>query len=304
MAQLDAVTGRGVTSRRGLHTAIVIGVSGVCMVVVALGARGGGGYSPPPVPTAAWRVVSAVVAGLVAGVAIAALVVVTASITGHRWRRGKGSNFWVIERSPARWAGLVAPLLAALVMLVVAVGGVAVLASGASGAPHVTSHPLATGSVAPSDQGTVPPDGSPLPAWALGAGALSAAGLTVWALGAPARRRRGGQAPDTTEQEAQDAAVHRAVEILTDETDPRRAVIAAYAAMERLLATAGAARNPAEAPFEYVARNPLLNSAGRAAAHRLSELFETARFSLHSVDEATRGRALSALRVIATEIAQ
>jgi hypothetical protein len=95
---------------------------------------------------------------------------------------------------------------------------------------------------------------------------------------------------------------HQAIAILTDEEDPRRAVIAAYAAMEQLLATAGAARRPAEAPFEYVARNPVLLGTGRSAAHHLSELFEAARFSLHTVDEPTRRNALVALRTIQAEL--
>ena len=73
-------------------------------------------------------------------------------------------------------------------------------------------------------------------------------------------------------------------------------------AMEQLLASAGAPRRPAEAPFEYVARNPILLGAGRSAAHRLSELFEAARFSLHTVDESTRRHALAALRTIQAEL--
>ena len=41
---------------------------------------------------------------------------------------------------------------------------------------------------------------------------------------------------------------------LRAETDPRRAVIAAYARMERALAAYGLPRSPAEAPDEYLQR--------------------------------------------------
>jgi len=280
---------------------VVLGAA-LLLLVVALGTRGDSGSRAPAVPTSVGSVVAAIIVGLISGAALAGLVALTAALTRRRWRRPRESDLMVTERAPARWATLLAALVVTLAALVVAVGAIAFLASGVKPG-HPPVRPKAAGSGVASIHGLQPTPASPLPAWAIGAGALSAAGLAIWALGASSRRPDRIRAePEASDQEAQDAAVHRAVTILTDEADPRRAVIAAYAAMEHLLATAGAARNPAEAPLEYVARNPLLNSAGRAAAHRLSELFETARFSLHSVDEATRARALAALRVIAAEI--
>jgi hypothetical protein len=280
---------------------VVLGAA-LLLLVVALGTRGDSGSRAPSVPTSVGSALAAITVGLIAGAALAGLVALTAALTRRRWSRPRESDLMVTERAPARWATLLAALVAALAVLVVAVGAIAFLASGVKPG-HPPVRPKAAGSGVGSIHGLQPSPASPLPGWAIAAGALSAGGLAAWALGASSRRPdRIPAEREASDQEAQDAAVHRAVEILTDEADPRRAVIAAYAAMERLLATAGAARNPAEAPLEYVARNPLLNSAGRAAAHRLSELFETARFSLHSVDEATRARALAALRVIAAEI--
>ena len=50
------------------------------------------------------------------------------------------------------------------------------------------------------------------------------------------------------------ATVDDAFAELDAEPDPRRAVIAAYARMERALAAHGLARHPFEAPLEYLAR--------------------------------------------------
>ncbi|HKV66736.1 MAG TPA: DUF4129 domain-containing protein, partial [Gaiellales bacterium] len=60
---------------------------------------------------------------------------------------------------------------------------------------------------------------------------------------------------------------------LRRELDPRRAVIAAYAAMERLMARDGVARGAHEAPMEYLGRVTLHGHHRVAAVHRLTALF-------------------------------
>ena len=57
------------------------------------------------------------------------------------------------------------------------------------------------------------------------------------------------------------------IDDLRAEADPRRAVIAAYARMERALAAAGLPRSPAEAPDEYL-RAHLRRPRGEPARHR------------------------------------
>ena len=91
------------------------------------------------------------------------------------------------------------------------------------------------------------------------------------------------------------AAVEAAIEALDTITDPRSAVIAAYASMERTLAAHGVARLPAEAPREYL-RRVLVETDGTARdAGTLTGLFEEARFSTHPVPERVRELALAAL---------
>ncbi|MGI8620927.1 MAG: DUF4129 domain-containing protein, partial [Actinomycetota bacterium] len=66
---------------------------------------------------------------------------------------------------------------------------------------------------------------------------------------------------------------------------------------------AGIVRRPSDAPFELLAR--LLHSLGAsgAAARKLTELFERARFSDHEIDEAMRKQALAALAEVRTALA-
>lgn len=95
------------------------------------------------------------------------------------------------------------------------------------------------------------------------------------------------------------AAVARAVDDslddLRNDPDVRRAIVAAYARMERALAVAGMPRAPAEAPFEYFGRALVELEAGAEPARRLTDLFERAKFSHHEVGEPMRNEAIDAL---------
>ena len=92
------------------------------------------------------------------------------------------------------------------------------------------------------------------------------------------------------------AAVEAAIGALDAESDPRRAVIAAYAAMQRTLGEHGVARSPAEAPREYLERTLLASRATEREARTLTGLFEEARYSEHPIPQRLRDVALSALR--------
>ncbi|HEV8424740.1 MAG TPA: DUF4129 domain-containing protein [Actinomycetes bacterium] len=103
----------------------------------------------------------------------------------------------------------------------------------------------------------------------------------------------------------------RLVELVDDtlddlerEPDPRRAVIAAWARMERGLAAVGFPRRAAEAPFEYAARVLEAAWASPTSVHRLTDLFERAKFSHHTIDRADRDAAIAALRAVRRELAE
>jgi len=102
------------------------------------------------------------------------------------------------------------------------------------------------------------------------------------------------------------AAVARALDDSLDDlrNDPniRRAIIAAYARMERALAAAGIARRPAEAPSEYLARSLAELDAGAGAARRLTALFQRAKFSDHEPAESMRADAIASLEAVRDDL--
>jgi hypothetical protein len=106
--------------------------------------------------------------------------------------------------------------------------------------------------------------------------------------------------PETPLQEALDEGI----EALLAEPDPRRAVIAAYAGMERVLARHGLARRPHEAPFEYLRRVLPAARTDARAVHQLTALYEQAHFSDHPITPAMRETAIQALQTIRANLAQ
>jgi len=110
------------------------------------------------------------------------------------------------------------------------------------------------------------------------------------------RRRRAEPEPEPT-ADAEDvlsAIVREAIDDLRRESDPRRAVIAAYARMEAVLARHGHGRRAAEAPYEYLQRVLGELHVTPHAVGELTELFEIAKFSPHSIGEEMRERAIAA----------
>ena len=85
---------------------------------------------------------------------------------------------------------------------------------------------------------------------------------------------------------------------LERETDPRRAVILAYVAMEHALAREGLPRHAPEAPVEYMLRVLGKVPAVRGSVHRLTNLFEEAKFSQHAIGASSRLAAVEALHAV------
>jgi len=84
--------------------------------------------------------------------------------------------------------------------------------------------------------------------------------------------------------------------------DDRAAIIACYAAMERSLAKAGAARGVADTPDELLARAVNAGLARGGAAGTLTALFYEARFSSHPLHSGQRDAAEHALGEIAADL--
>jgi hypothetical protein len=134
---------------------------------------------------------------------------------------------------------------------------------------------------------------------------LALAGLgaaVVWVL-----RPEADADPDEAEESPPPPELAAGVELsiaeLEDISEPRAAILACYRRLLSAVDEAGVTRRPSDAPFELLGRLLSLLGASAAAATRLTELFERARFSEHEIDEDMRSQALSALHEVRSALA-
>lgn len=161
------------------------------------------------------------------------------------------------------------------------------------------------GQARPGDRLTELPPGATRPAhfqWPLALGLLGlviVGGVMVYI------RERRSPSPLRADEGLQ-AGLARAVETTIDdlrrERDARRAVIAAYANMERVLAAHGLARRPAETPLEYLARVLRTLHVRESAVQSLTRLFEYAKFSEHDIDVTMKEEAIAALVAVRDDL--
>ena len=97
-------------------------------------------------------------------------------------------------------------------------------------------------------------------------------------------------------------ALDDSLDALRAEPDPRKAVIAAYARLERVLAAHRLERLESETPNEYLARILGNLDVERASVRRLTDLFTEAKFSHHPVDAAMKEDAIEALTTVRDEL--
>ena len=134
--------------------------------------------------------------------------------------------------------------------------------------------------------------------------ALIVLALGAWWYAGRARKRARGELGGADDRLATElaAAMDESLDDLRAEPDPRRAVIAAYARLERVLAAHRLPRRPAEAPLEYLARMLDDLSVSPEAARRLTDLFERAKFSQHAVGTEMKEEAISALETVRDDL--
>ena len=117
-------------------------------------------------------------------------------------------------------------------------------------------------------------------------------------------RRREAHPPDAEEtvKPALVRAVELTIEDLRREPDPRRAVVGAYASMERALDAHGLPRRPADAPLEYLARILRELEVRESAVGTLTRLFEYAKFSRHEIGTEMKDEAIAALVTVRADL--
>jgi uncharacterized protein DUF4129 len=134
------------------------------------------------------------------------------------------------------------------------------------------------------------------------AGSVAIGLLLAWLLPALRHRQRiaGSQAPVAAEKPILSELTDETLKAMMSDRDPRHAILACYARMERGLANRGNPRNPEETALEYMRR--LLERAGapNAPLQSLTRLFHLAGFSAQPIDESMRETAIRALRAISS----
>ena len=138
--------------------------------------------------------------------------------------------------------------------------------------------------------GAQPRPGIDWPALGLVLGVVLASGAGVWWLLRGPRRR-----PRAALLAGLEAVLDDAIEDVLREHDPRRAVVAAWARLERVMTRYGLPRRAPEAPLEYAARAQRELDVEVVSLERLAELYEWARYSLNEVTPAMRQEALDGL---------
>jgi hypothetical protein len=259
-------------------------------VLVALGSRGAADATGSSGRSAGLGLLLLEVIGSV-GLVMALVGVWLMVVVWPRRRRKKPERQKQYEGPRLHWA-------IKLVLVMLAVGLIAGLISAARALGGGEGTPLGEvlvpsgGAIFGSRPSNDVPEWPPFP-WVLAAVvAVSViAGLVIWRWFA-----RGDDSPAASESpEVFERALDDGLAALERETDPRRAVILAYVAMERALARRGLSRHIAEAPVEYMLRVLHDIPDGREPANRLTDLFEEARFSHHTISTAERDGAVHAL---------
>jgi hypothetical protein len=169
--------------------------------------------------------------------------------------------------------------------------------------------PATAGTTAPTDLQKklreLEPERSARFRWEAAAAIIVLAGAGGAALVLLNRRRRLADrisVPEAEVAQALASAMDASIDDLQRESDPRRAVIRAYAQMEGVLANHGYPRRAYEAPFEFLARILRELRVRAAAALALTELFERARFSHHAIDLAMKEEAIEALVAVRDDL--
>lgn len=242
--------------------------------------------------------------GLLTLAFVGACLIAYASLIGAGRRRRKDDTPERVNVLPVPWWGHV---LAGLFLLALVTAVVLVFVFLRNGESQVVPMP---GELPPS---VSPGDGArptedipvvPLQWWLLGVvGAALLGGLVLLLL----RRRRGAagvlwSTEASPRRQALRDVVEASLDDLEQEPDSRRAVIRAYAGMERALAEHGLGRRPHEAPVEYLVRWLGSLGVGHSAGERLTDLYQQARFSTHVVDADMKSAAIGALVALRDEL--
>jgi hypothetical protein len=280
------------------------------LTLAALGAQSHpwtGGAEPGSLSTGWLGVVAAL--AVLAWLAILALVVF-ALWEGSRWlsiaRRREPEPPYVVE--PPVITRLEKAIAIALALVFVAGAVTAgVLVARSLGARSTGPAPP-PGLTLPPAQETLPagttaePANATRPNLSVIVGGAAALVVAAGAFAVVSRRRRPHLQPTEAGRDELVVTIDETLDDLRADPDARRAVIRAYARMERALSQHGLPRRSSEAPLEYLARVLDELGASSQSARRLTGLFAEAKFSLHPVGQSSKEAAVAALAALRHEL--
>jgi hypothetical protein len=223
----------------------------------------------------------------------------------RRRRRDPEQPDWVYEPPPTSRSEKVL-LLLALLLFAGTLAGAAWLFTPGGGFSQPGPPPATAGRSAPATAPPSPPTSPAHPhqaSWPWQAAGVAAAAASVGLLAVWAVHRRRDQATDVRPDSGRMVDVlDTSLEDLRVVSDPRQAILTAYARMERALSPRGVGRQRHETATEYLDRLLGRLELEPAPLQRLTGLFELARFSNHQVTEAMRDDALAALGTISSAL--
>ena len=270
-------------------------VAAVLLAVTVTGLRARGTFAHGGNQTAAGAsgVVLATVLSAAEGLAVIAFIVVLASARPQRPPNDDDEELW---RPNIPWWAKAAGVLLALAALVTPFAVLLTRKPRQLGPrPPVAGPPkVSLGHAATSSGSNV---------WPLIIGMVIAIAVVV-ALTLPARRKRSARAQpkDLTRLAALLASLAAGSEALSAGGEPRAAIIACYAAMERGFAAAGSAPAVADTPAEVLARATRAGLIRPGPAQTLTGLFRRARYSTHPMTSADSRVAADALTQMRSDL--
>jgi len=281
-----------------------LAVSGIALtallavVAVASHAHRPGGATPASTPHAPTLFIDYVVSAMLVLFPLGVMIVVWAMAQGRHQRLLAGETDWL---RTLIGVGVLCAVLATIVY--VNKRGLAHgFHFGGTHSTHSTQgSPVKTG----KPPKTAPPEYHGQFKWV---SAVVVGGIILGLLGAAltvyVRKRRGGDAwaREAELAAALDEVLADSLDDLRAEPDPRRAVIRAYARMERTFAAYGVPREESEAPVEYMERALAHLNVSAFAVKRLTQLFSRAKFSPHEVDASMKDQAIEALVGLRAEL--
>ena len=231
------------------------------------------------------------------GIAVIAFIVVLASARPQRPPQAQSDDEDDLERPYIPWWAKTLGVLLAVAALVTPFAVLFTRKPRAIGPRPLPGGPAGGGLTRPA----VPPSSS---AWPLITGMVIAI-LVVLILAVLSRRRRPARTPQAGRRRltALLDSLAAGSEALTAAGEPRAAIIACYAAMERGFAAAGSAPAAADTPAEVLSRAAKAGLIRSGSAAALTGLFRRARYSTQPMTSTDSRVAADALTELRTDLA-